>query len=227
MKIELTHSADLFDKLQVPTCELEYITDTFDFPRHLDFNRTYYKLYENKLLAFRILAYAVYSRLTTSQHIGISFLVQFPNEQPRWINDFLGKDSKIFESKEDFLEHQITGDKSVYLDWSCSTYVFRQLKGFNSISFEGKVYAWSNSRNCPTNNFKPTFTRFLVTQDTLFVQIKKYKSGYDKTYFTKEECVRDKIDGIEIVEFAEEPIEMNITILPNTKVTHTLRFIEE
>ena len=227
MKIELTHSAELFDKLQVPTCELEYIIDNFDFPRHLEFNRTYYKFDENKLIAFRVLAYAVYSRLTTSQHIGLSFLIQFPNQQPRWINDYIGKYSKIFNSKEDFLNHQITGDKSVYLDWSCSTYVFRQLKGFNSISFEGMVYAWSNSRNCPTNNFKPTFTRFLVTQDTLFVQIKTYKSGYDKTYFTKEECVKDKIDGLEIVEFAEEPIEMNITILPNTKVTHTLRFIEE
>lgn len=227
MKIELTQSAEFFDKLQVPTCELDFIRETFDFPNKLQFNKTYYKSYDNKLLAFRILAYAVYSKLTTHEYITLSFLVQFPNEQPRWINGFLSKDSKIFDSKEDFLEHQITGDKSVYLDWSCSTYIFREIKGFNSISFEGMVYAWSNSRNCPTNNFKPTFTRFLVINNTLYVQIKDYKCAYGKTYLTKEECVQDRLNGLEIVEFAEEPFEINIEVLPNRKVTHILRFIED
>lgn len=227
MKIELTHSSTLFDELQTPTCELDFIRETFDFPNKLQFNKTYYKLYENKLLAFRILAYAVYSKLTTHEHITLSFLVQFPNEQPIWKNGFLDKNSKIFDSKEDFLEHQITGDKSVHLDWSCSTYVFKEIKRFSSISFEGMVYAWSNSKNCPTNCFAPTFTRFLVMNNFLYVQIKDIKCGYGKTYLTKEECVQDRLNGLEIVEFAEEPFELNIEVLPNRKVTHILRFIED
>lgn len=229
MKIELVKSARIFEDWQVPTCSLDFIRDSFDFPNNLEFNKTYYKLDNSgkRLIAFRILAYAVYSRLTTYELIELSYLVQFPNEQPRWINGFIGKNCHIFASKEDFLHHQITGKNQVYLNWSCSTYVFRSLKRINAISFWGKVYAWSTTQNCPTNDFAPTFTRFLVTKDTLLVQIRDTTCGYGKTYLTKEECIQDHIDGLEIIEFAEEPIEMNITILPNTKVTHTLRFIEE
>ena len=63
--------------------------------------------------------------------------------------------------------------------------------------------------------------------NTLYAQIKDIKCGYGKTYFTKEECVQDRLNGLEIVEFAEEPFEINIEVLPNRKVTHILRFIED
>jgi hypothetical protein len=60
------------------------------------------------------------------------------------------------------------------------------------------------------------------------VHIRKHTCGCDgEVFLTKEECVASRLDGIEIVEFCDEPIELNITILPNKKVTHTLHFVED
>jgi hypothetical protein len=46
-------------------------------------------------------------------------------------------------------------------------------------------------------------------------------------FVNHEDCVKDRLDGMEIVEFADEPLEINIKIYPNAPKVHTLRFIEE
>jgi hypothetical protein len=50
---------------------------------------------------------------------------------------------------------------------------------------------------------------------------------FNDVFLNHEDCVKDRLNGMEIVEFADEPMEINIKIYPNTPKVHTLRFIEE
>ena len=71
---------------------------TFQMPSNLKFNKTYYKYENGKLVAFRILAYAVVGHVS-STFMKLSFLVQLPNQQPKWIERFLTNDTKVFDKQ--------------------------------------------------------------------------------------------------------------------------------
>lgn len=172
MNIQLTKNFEPFDALNTPSCDISFVGDNIRFPRLLQFNRTYYKKIGNKLTAFRILAYAIYSKLTTYEKVCLTYLVQLPNEDPQWEEDFIDQHTCVFNSKEDFMRHQIT-PCNINFDWQCGRIVFPTLARAAVIGFYGLCYSWSNSQNRPTNDFYPTFTRFMVVQDTLFVHIRK------------------------------------------------------
>ena len=40
-----------------------------------------------------------------------------PNEEPRWIDDFLNEKTRIFNSPEEFMKHQTGYDYAVELNW--------------------------------------------------------------------------------------------------------------
>ena len=229
MNIQLTQSTEIFHKYNVPTCNLTSIADVLKFPRRLCFGTTYYKYSDNKLVAFRILAYAVHSNLL-GEKIGLSFLVQLPNSEPQWIKDFITEKTIIFDSKESFLAHQVYGNADTKLGWESGRLVFPELARVAVIGFYGRCWVWSNDANKPTNKFYPCFNRLFITDEGMFVclPIKVTHLTHSVNMFTnQEDCVKDKLDGMEIVEFSEEPMEINIKIYPNTPKVHTLRFIEE
>lgn len=228
MNIQLTRNADIFDKYNVPTCDLTSIRDAVKFPRNLRFGTTYYKFYNNKLVAFRILAYAVYSRLTTYEKVGLTFLVQLPNNKPQWIEDFITEKTTIFGSKESFLAHQVRGNADTKLDWNIGRLVFPELARAAVIGFYGRCWSWDNDTNKPHNEFYPRFTHLFITDEGMSVYIPKKTCGqFSDVFISHEDCVKDRLNGMEIVEFADEPLEINIKIYPNTPKVHTLRFIEE
>lgn len=228
MNIQLTRNADIFDKYNVPTCDLTSICDAVKFPRLLRFGVTYYKYYNNKLVAFRILAYAVYSRLTTHEEVGLSFLVQLPNSNPQWIKNFITEKTTIFDSKESFLKHQVCGDADTKIDWCIGRIVFPELARAAVIGFYGRCWSWDNDTNRPHNKFYPRFKHFFVTDEGMSVYIPAKTCGqFNDVFLNHEDCVKDRLNGMEIVEFADEPMEINIKIYPNTPKVHTLRFIEE
>lgn len=226
MKIKITQNHELFNSMNAPSCDLTCIPCSVTFPTHLCMGKIYYGMYNNKLTAFKVLAYAVYSTLVYQLHIGVSYLVQFPGEKPKWINDFLKKDTRIFENKEDFLTHQINGRDYVDLHWLNHGHL-REISHNNAISLVGKCYAWNNTRLMPYNEFPPHMLRFMVIDDTLYVCVSK-TCGDGKVYLSKEECVADKLNNLDIVEFSNEPIiEVNVNFATERKVVHTLRFIED
>lgn len=228
MNIQLTKNKTIFEKNNVPSCNLTSIRDAVVFPLNLRFGATYYKYYKNKLVAFRILAYAVYSRLTTYEKIGLSFLVQLPNSDPQWIEDFITEKTTIFDSKESFLTHQVYGNADTKLDWDNGRSVFPELARAAVFGFYGRCWSWDNVTNKPHNKFYPCFKHLLVTDNGMSVYIPKTTCGqFNEVFITQEDCVKDRLDGMEIVEFADEPLEINIKIYPNAPKVHTLRFIEE
>lgn len=226
MEIKITQNNELFDSMNAPSCDLETIPCSVKFPTHLCMGKIYYGMYDNKLTAFKILAYAVYSTYFHYQHIGVSYLVQFPGEEPRWIKDFLDVNTRIFESKEDFLAHQIKGNYNVDLHWLSHVHL-SEITHSNAICLVGKCYVWNKTRLMPYNEFLPLMLQFMVIDDTLYIRVSKTYSN-DKVYLTKEECVADNLNNLDIVEFADEPIiEVKVNFATERKVVHTLRFIED
>ncbi len=226
MKTTFTQSTNFFESISAPKVHADHICDGIQFPRNLKFNRTYYKYEENKLVAFRVLAYAYTCIHPSLDMYGLSFLVQFPNQQPCWMNSFLTTKSKIFNSPDDFIKHQTTGNCEIDLYWEIGRCAFSNLAFAAVIGPKGSVWSWSDTYNCPVNNFNAKFNYFVVCEQGLFIGIPKSYGG-DKYYLSAEECIKDRLNGLEIVDFAEEPVKITINVLPNTPKIHTLRFIEE
>ena len=224
--IKITQNTEFFDNLNAPSCELSHISCSVTFPTRLCMGKIYYRMYDNKLTAFKILAYAVYSTFVYHERKGVSYLVQFPGEEPKWIENFLIENTRIFENEGDFLTHQINGKGSVNLHWLSNIHL-REITCGSAISLEGKCYTWNEIRNMPFSDFRPKVLRFMVIDDTLYICVDTTCS-YGKVYLSKEECVADKLNNLEIVKFGNEPtIEVKINVVPERKVVHTLRFIEE
>lgn len=227
----LTQSLEMFERMGTPTCkENDYIRLEREFPLSLQFGKTYFIYNGGKLIAFKVLAYAFYSRLTTYSKEGLSFLIQTPNEPLKWAEDFLTTNSVIFDSVESFMEHQITGKGNVSLDWRYSTNVFPFLTCAATISLKGKVWKWDSSKNCPTNDFHPRLTYFVVKDNNLMVGFEKKGLGSTDYFLSKQECIKSRCDKMEIIDFADESntdIHFSFEIVQSQKKVHTLRFIED
>lgn len=228
MKTTITQFEDFFESISTPEVgyKNEYITDSQKFPTKLEFNRTYYKYEGGKLVAFRVLAYAYTQVGSSFDKYGLSYLVQFPNQQPCWKDSFLTQDTKIFNSPDDFIKHQSTGHYEIDLCWEIGRIAFPDIAYAAVIGVKGKVWTWSKKYNCPVNDFNSVFDYFVVCEQGLFIGIPKSYCG-DKYYLSAEECVKDRLNGLEIVDFAEEPVKFTINVPPNTPKIHTLRFIED
>lgn len=225
MKTTILKTTDFFKSINAPTTlGANYIgNEGMRYPSRLRFNHTYYIFKDEKLVAFRILAYA-YKRKQYSHLVidGLSYLVQMPNEEPRWIDDFLTDKTRIFNSPEEFMKHQTGYDYAVELNWEKGQQVFPNLAYAAAIGLKGKVWIWSETYNSPVANFNPEFNYFVVCAEGLFIGITK-----QEYYLSAEECVKGKLNGLEIVDFAEEPVKITINVLPNAPRIHTLRFIED
>ena len=232
MEIKLTQNKEIFNAYNTPSCDLTYISDDeIKFPTELRFGKKYYKIGSgNKLIAFKVLAYAVYSRHTTYKEIGLSFLVQLPNSESQWIKDFIGEKTTIFESKEAFFEHQVSGHCSTDLEWRIGRTAFSSLARAAVIGFYGKGWYWNTTTNKPHNDFYPRFEHILVTKEGMIVCISNYTCGYNDTFINKTECVKNKLNGMVIEDFEDEENEylvINIEITSSKPKVHTLHFVEE
>lgn len=228
MKTTFTQTTDFFESINAPQLRnVNYINNSQLFPKYLLFNQTYYKYKNGKLVAFRILAYAFMCKDYNASIYGLTYLVQLPNEEPKWIYNFIDHRTNLFNKPSDFIEHQKgTFDCTMDLHWDRANCVFPDLAYAAVISPRGNVWKWSSEYNCPKNDFHPTFNYFVVCEKGLFIGINE-GDAFGKYYLSSEECVKATLDGMEIVDFAEPPIKITINVLSNTPKIHTLRFIEE
>ena len=72
-----------------------------DYPTKLEFNKKYYKVNEGKIIAFKVLAMALYK----DNHYGhtLMYYVQYSNGKPIWVNTI--KNTPIFTSKEHYIDY--------------------------------------------------------------------------------------------------------------------------
>lgn len=219
--IKIDYNAVLFSK---NVAELEKIcgrkpTECLSVNYHsmiinLDFGKTYYMYYKDRLIAFKIRAFSV-TRGT--------YLLQTPNGL-MWENL---KYFRIFNKKEEYF---------LYLEKKCDPIIVEEqqiylskLPHFHSTYGSGgarlyNAYKWSDGYGKPKEELSYIY-------DVLFI-----KSGFlvyyklqNKCYDTYEQCVKANLDGMPIEDFEEEDeTTITITIKTETKPKiHILRFIED
>lgn len=224
MKTVITKSLDFFQSINAPKLSCaNYIRCEFQFPFGLQFNRTYYIHRNGQLTAFRILAYAYKDMCSNGSGVyGLTYLVQFPNQAPEWIDKFFDAHTLIFVSVDDFIQHQSGRDMSHDLCWTRASSIYREYSYAAVIGLKGKLWKWDYLYNQPNCNCSFYFNYFVVCEEGTFIGISN-----EDYYLSEEECAMSKLNGMQIVDFAEDPICVTVNILPNAPKFHTLRFIEE
>ena len=226
MEIAITKNEELFKTLKTPTFQKEgtsYIYDRLKFPRKLEFNKTYYTYKNNEITAFRIIAYAVTDEkviYTNKLTPNLTYLVQFPNQSLVWITDFLTEDTLICESKEEIINYPLT-KKDLNLEWTYAYYMFSELVYASVISLRGKV--WTKKDFAPYNNFHPIMKSFMVINNNVVVLIDNTK----EYFLSEEECIKSILNNCIINDFADEPFDVGISVLPNKQKLLRRVFYEE
>lgn len=215
--------------ISVPTYGLNYVSLLHKIPYNLEFNKTYYAYDNNSLYAFRILAMALknYGKCCSFYEIKFVYLLQYPNGETKWTS----LPSNIFHNKEMFLEHNI-GNKNGVID-KCFFDIYS-----NGIPFELSLYHtanklyfdcgwyWCSSRQQPIKT-NCIINRFVITKDNIFVELLNIDSSEHQLFNTKEDCVSDKLNDTQIIEFADDTFNDFAIQIPQAKAEHkVLKIIE-
>jgi hypothetical protein len=181
---------------------------TMSYISNIEFNKTYYKLVNNKLIAFRILAMAKIEDKW-------SYLVQIPNKPLEWVKDFLTICSIIFENKEDFLVYLQTNEKTFNLEESNLMYDLHNVY---------KYLNWTKTYLLGWEYKNDKFEPHCLPIDCLLI-INNQVYVYTNTPYAinREDCFKSIIESVTIEDFAEDVIE--IQVLPNTGKTYTMKVI--
>lgn len=226
MKTIVTKSNSIFNELNVPLFNNTNDVKCCPFPSHIKLNKTYYLYNEQKLTAFRIIAISFSVEHTLNYHFGrCNCLVQFPNEKPIWKHNFL-QSACIFENKDDLFDHISGNDKNINHRYNFSILSDVIMSSYRNMELNVDKYGtletnwmWDESSHQP-KLYRTKINHILYVNDTLYIKVEQ--SGF----LSKEECIKHHLDGFQIEEFEEEPININVTILPNKPKIHTLKFVE-
>lgn len=181
---------------------------------NLEFGRTYYMFYNNKLVAFKILAFSVTNGV---------YLVKTPNDF-HWLEL---RNYRLFNTKEEYF---------LYLEGKCNPIILEtsviDLSNIPTIktrwsgtSMELRnAYKWNKGLGKPIQEISYMYEILFVNNG--FVVYYKLREDCFDSY---EECVQHHLDGMMVEEFAEDCFP-SITISIETEIRpkiHTLRFIED
>ena len=231
MKVQITQDISQFINLNVPAFKYQHneFSSKKEFPMMIKFNKTYYKYIDEKLTAFRILAYTINDKYNNSNDL--YYLVQFPNQAPQWINNFITYESKIYASADDYILSG--GTNYIQHNWvpmfQCLNLVNKIKNYSNWYFFNQDFYTIKNGAVCVS--LKGAYCAYLlVTENGCLAYIPKDSCqnhwGEQNIYLNKSDAMKVLLNGMEIVDFAEEPISFNINILPNEPKYTKLKFVE-
>lgn len=227
VNISFTQNNEIFNKYNVPdfTYCHQWFTETLQFPLALEFERTYYKRINGNLVGFRVLGYSIDDTRTPYK---LSYLVQLPNQEPKWEKDFISPSINVYASVEDYI--MSSGSNVVNLGWASIT-ATQQTKSYHGYTdrffFKGTFYTIKNGAVCIATDVN--CSRLFVTKNGWLVGIsrKNYgNNGEQGVYLHKEDAVRVLLNNMGIIDFAEQPISIDITILPNTPKITKLQFVD-
>lgn len=229
LNISFTQSSKVFNQFNTPTFKYvhQWFNRTILFPFKLEFEKTYYKYNGKGLTAFRVLAYTIDD--TNTSDYKLSFLVQLPNQEPRWISNFINSNTNVYASKEDYILSG--GSQKINLGWNSLEYNhhFKFYNGFNDrYFFNENFYTIKNGAVCESTG---TYcNRLLISKNGWLVGISKenrsnYK-GENGVYLNKIDAMSVLLDNMDIVDFEEQPIHIEINVLPNTPKYTKIKFVE-
>ena len=229
VNITFTQSSEVFDKFNVPYTKYchKWFGLNIDFPFKLEFEKTYYKHNGNGLIAFRILAYTLND--SDCSYYKLSYLVQLPNQAPKWEDNFISRKTNVYSSVEDYV--MSGGSQFVDLGWA-SIMATQQVATWQGYSdrffFKGTFYTIKNGAVCESKGHY--CNRLFVSKNGWLIGIAKHNlnkyEGENGVYLHKADAMRVLLDNMIVEDFAEEPITIDITILPNTPKTTKIKFVD-
>ena len=214
--LEVTFNLEPFKRNGVPYigCRNGYHIHKMEgkYPSTNVFNRTFYKVYNNNLTAFRVLAWAI-----AWNNYNNSYLVQFPQGEPQWIEGFL-ENGKNYNSVDEYTRDVVKGEPiKNAVEYETLHHMFdrNQPKGVTDVDYNWCfMHSWSITPTHTINQRASKINYFMVTAEGAFVGLSHPQSG--ATYYsTREECVKSKLDGLKVIDFGdEEKITIEIKVTP-------------
>lgn len=182
---------------------------------NLEFGKTYYMYYKDKLIAFKIHAFSMLKE---------DYLIQTPTCF-MWVNL---KYYRVFNKKEEYFLYLEGKCNPIQYNFEypfCFTY-FKYVKNSNIFSeyYLKNSFKWDKGLGKPKAEMSYVYD--LLYTESGFIY---YYDIIADSFTTYEECVQNNMNGMEVVDFEEE-ITPTITITFKTETKpkiHTLRFIEE
>lgn len=225
----LTYSTTPFEKFNVPRFHRMSLP-LLHIPLHIEFNKTYYMMMNDKLQAFRIIGISI-GQLSNKD--AICYLIQKPNESMKWVANFITSNSVIFENKDDMFEFingntRINVNNTNNLNWKEICYFltneYVEKLGYKVRISKGQIYNdwyWDNSSQQPKASL--TYISYLlITKGNVQIGLK----NCDKHYKSKEECIKAHFNDYYIDDFEDDPFTIEVEVLPNKARKYILQFEE-
>lgn len=232
MKVHFTTDPTIFLDLDVLPLQKWTLSDK-KIPTNIEFGKVYYRMRDNKLVAFKILAMSIVKgdmvktmsdqQKSESNTPFVAYLVQYADSALcEWVKHILS--APIFTSKEHYIAYANgCADEfgleyvylSEYLKNTPNTKVSWDRLGFGADSIElYQTYRWSNGDRALL--YQTYVEKILIVNEGIFIQLnhnKDWEGSYTRNgYPTKDACVKSRLDGLEIVDFESESISLNIQI---------------
>lgn len=213
----ITMDKSVFEKLNVPSfshVRINLNRGGFIFiPTQLELNRTYYKFENNKLKAFKVLAYAIDDRET--KDIRLNYLIQTPNNDVEWKYNFIAPKMSIYESKEQFISGG--GNLVANMGW-------KDLCCCIDADFSEKVFECINGVITHPEILNAMIEYALYSENGWSFCIKG--RGGHKVFLSYDECLKNAYNGLVCEDFAEDTIKINIEVKVVKPITSVIRIVE-
>lgn len=199
----------------------------------VDFDKTYYYLDIRTVTACKI--ESIYLCYESQSSVSVCYILNTP------MGKKIRKKSaelRFFESAEDCIQYTIGKAQPIYFKERNFKSLFPDecVEGWNNTFFDptrNKCYYFSQRGGKVENTGMPM--RFVIIDKSgLTIGIGKTRTNLcEKVYLSKEDCVREQINGIQIMDFAEDETEpckvqkVSVSQKKREPRVVTLRFIEQ
>lgn len=205
----VTKNLNQFEKLKAP--RFGKSLSTILMP-NIELNKTYYRIIDNKIVAFKILAitfHSVSSGFGSNRYIQV--LVQYPNQNPIW--ETIKYKPFIFKSKDEYMEYMVNPSDKYRLQ-----YIEIDL---NKIINEF-AYFWED--NSVVVKRYVDIEYLLYTTNGFVIGLKDMYCG-KKIYTSKAQCLAENCNKVNFIDFEDTP-KIDIQIEVTKSVTSVLRIME-
>ena len=213
----ITMDKSVFEKLNVPSFSYVRInlnkSSCIFIPTKLELNRTYYKFEDNKLKAFKVLAYAIDDREMSD--IRLNYLIQTPNSNVEWKYNFITPKMSIYESKEQFISGG--GNVVANMEW-------RELCSCINADFSEKVFECINGVIAHSGMHHAMIKYALYSENGWSFCLKE--NGNHKVFLSYDECLKNAYNGLVCEDFAEDTIKINIEVKVVKPITSVIKIVE-
>ena len=198
-------------RLSVGPHKYTQLYDSIKLPLAKIFENVLYKMVDGKIKAFKVLSWALV-QCEKCAGCELSYLVQFPNEDPRWIRGFIHKVATSVEN--------LINGKFIDSLYHCSALSIldkhREYTYYGNVMFNNSFKMIDGVVHVESSRI----SYLMGTPEGIFIGLSHQSSN---SFQSREQAIADYYNGIEVMDFAE-PIKVEIEVMPTSVIRGILRF---